>query len=89
MHPLLYQCGNINSLAVLGNVIFAKRKKVCIVKDNMVMLLHRFGHTEELVCAGSQTGALKIWDLEAARLVRTHTGKNLNGHNSVSDPLFL
>ncbi|CAB4068467.1 KATNB1 [Lepeophtheirus salmonis] len=34
----------------------------------------RFGHTEELVCAGSQSGALKIWDLEAARLVRTLTG---------------
>ena len=25
----------------------------------------RFGYTEELVCAGSQSGALKIWDLEA------------------------
>lgn len=34
----------------------------------------RFGHTEESVCAGSQAGTLKIWDLEAARLVRTHTG---------------
>ena len=34
----------------------------------------RFGHTEELVCAGSTSGALKIWDLEAARLVRTLTG---------------
>ena len=34
----------------------------------------RFGHTEELVCAGSASGALKIWDLEAARLVRTLTG---------------
>jgi katanin p80 WD40 repeat-containing subunit B1 len=35
----------------------------------------RFGHTEESVCAGSQAGTLKIWDLEAARLVRTHTGQ--------------
>ena len=26
------------------------------------------------MCAGSQAGNLKIWDLEAARLVRTHTG---------------
>ena len=34
----------------------------------------RFNHTEESVCAGSQAGTLKIWDLEAARLVRTHTG---------------
>ena len=34
----------------------------------------RFGHTEELVVAGSSSGALKIWDLEAARLVRTLTG---------------
>ena len=34
----------------------------------------RFGHTEEVVVAGSQSGALKIWDLEAARLVRTLTG---------------
>jgi hypothetical protein len=24
---------------------------------------------------GSQAGTLKIWDLEAARLVRTHTGE--------------
>jgi len=34
----------------------------------------QFGHTEELVCAGSQTGTLKIWDLEAAKIVRTLTG---------------
>jgi katanin p80 WD40 repeat-containing subunit B1 len=34
----------------------------------------QFGHTEELVCAGSKTGALKIWDLEAAKIVRTLTG---------------
>ena len=34
----------------------------------------RFGSTEELVCAGSQSGALKIWDLEAAKLLRTLTG---------------
>ena len=34
----------------------------------------RFGHSEELVCAGSASGALKIWDLEAARLVRSLTG---------------
>lgn len=33
-----------------------------------------FGHSEDLVCAGSQTGALKIWDLEAAKLLRTFTG---------------
>ena len=34
----------------------------------------RFGQTEELVVAGSASGALKIWDLEAARLIRTLTG---------------
>lgn len=34
----------------------------------------RFGHTENQVCAGSYAGALKIWDLEAARLLRTLTG---------------
>lgn len=27
-----------------------------------------------MVCAGSQTGALKLWDLEAAKLLRTLTG---------------
>lgn len=26
------------------------------------------------MCAGSQTGALKIWDLEAVKIVRTLTG---------------
>lgn len=35
----------------------------------------QFNQPEELVCAGSFTGALKVWDLEAARLIRT-----LNGH---------
>lgn len=35
----------------------------------------QFNQLEELVCAGSYAGALKVWDLEAARLVRT-----LNGH---------
>lgn len=34
----------------------------------------RFGQTEDLVCAGSQTGVLKIWDLEHAKLSRTLTG---------------
>ena len=34
----------------------------------------RFSPTEELVCAGSVAGAVKVWDLEAARLVRTLTG---------------
>ncbi|XP_057657568.1 katanin p80 WD40 repeat-containing subunit B1 isoform X1 [Diorhabda carinulata] len=35
----------------------------------------QFNQLEELVCAGSRAGALKVWDLEAAKLVRT-----LNGH---------
>lgn len=34
----------------------------------------RFSPTEELVCAGSCAGAVKVWDLEAARMVRTLTG---------------
>ena len=34
----------------------------------------RFSPTEELVCAGSVAGAVKVWDLEAARMVRTLTG---------------
>lgn len=34
----------------------------------------KFGQTEDLVCAGSQMGALKIWDLEHAKLARTLTG---------------
>ncbi|KYB27617.1 Katanin p80 WD40 repeat-containing subunit B1-like protein [Tribolium castaneum] len=37
----------------------------------------QFNQFEELVCAGSRAGALKVWDLEAAKLVRT-----LNGHKS-------
>ena len=27
----------------------------------------RFGHAEEMVVAGSQSGALKVWDLEQAK----------------------
>ncbi|KAK2164598.1 hypothetical protein LSH36_61g05001 [Paralvinella palmiformis] len=34
----------------------------------------RFGNAEELVVAGSLSGALKIWDLEAAKIMRTLTG---------------
>lgn len=34
----------------------------------------RFSITEEQVCAGSQAGALKIWDLETAKILRTLTG---------------
>lgn len=34
----------------------------------------RFNNTEELVAAGSSTGVLKIWDLEAVKIVRTLTG---------------
>ena len=37
----------------------------------------QFNQFEELVCAGSRAGALKVWDLEAAKLVRT-----LNGHKN-------
>ncbi|KAB7499121.1 Katanin p80 WD40 repeat-containing subunit B1 [Armadillidium nasatum] len=38
----------------------------------------RFGGSEELVCAGSLSGALKIWDLEATKIVRTLTGHKAN-----------
>ena len=38
----------------------------------------RFGNAEEMVVAGSLTGALKIWDLEAAKIVRTLTGHKAN-----------
>lgn len=31
----------------------------------------QFNQVEELVCAGSRAGALKVWDLEAAKLIRT------------------
>ncbi|OXA46792.1 hypothetical protein Fcan01_18512 [Folsomia candida] len=34
----------------------------------------RFSITEEQVCAGSAAGALKIWDLESAKMLRTLTG---------------
>lgn len=54
-----------------------------IGKENCIMSLSghatpvecvKFGHTEDLVCAGSQSGILKVWDLEAAKLVRTLAG---------------
>ncbi|XP_071526340.1 uncharacterized protein kat80 [Panulirus ornatus] len=38
----------------------------------------RFGGSEDLVCAGSLSGALKIWDLEATKIVRTLTGHKAN-----------
>ncbi|XP_064640633.1 katanin p80 WD40 repeat-containing subunit B1-like [Lineus longissimus] len=56
-------------------------------KPNVIMSLSghtspvetvRFGHNEELVIAGSMSGALKIWDLEAAKIVRTLTGHKAN-----------
>lgn len=34
----------------------------------------RFGHAEEMVIAGSLSGALKVWDLEQAKILRTLTG---------------
>ncbi|KAL5022150.1 hypothetical protein ScPMuIL_001305 [Solemya velum] len=34
----------------------------------------RFGHAEEMVVAGSLSGALKVWDLEQAKIMRTLTG---------------
>lgn len=38
----------------------------------------RFNAGEELLAAGSQSGTLKIWDLEAAKIVRTLTGHKSN-----------
>ena len=49
----------------------------------------RFGQTEELVVAGSASGALKIWDLEAARLVRTLTGHKSGGITFPTDVYML
>lgn len=34
----------------------------------------RFGNPEEMVVAGSMSGAMKIWDLEQAKILRTLTG---------------
>ena len=38
----------------------------------------RFGWNEDLVCGGAQSGALKIWDLESTKIVRTLTGHKSN-----------
>ncbi|XP_064598866.1 LOW QUALITY PROTEIN: katanin p80 WD40 repeat-containing subunit B1-like [Liolophura sinensis] len=52
-------------------------------KPNCIMCLQghttpveavRFGHAEEVVVAGSMSGALKVWDLEQAKIMRTLTG---------------
>ena len=32
----------------------------------------QFNSSEELVCAGSSSGSLKIWDLEAAKGLKTN-----------------
>lgn len=34
----------------------------------------RFDPMEEVVVAGSSAGALKIWDLEAVKIIKTFTG---------------
>ncbi|GIY65262.1 hypothetical protein CEXT_422821 [Caerostris extrusa] len=34
----------------------------------------KFGQCEDIVCAGASSGALKIWDLEAAKIIRTFVG---------------
>ncbi|KYM94142.1 Katanin p80 WD40-containing subunit B1, partial [Cyphomyrmex costatus] len=68
------------------NCIMSSRLNTMICRTNLNLYLFllsghttpiecvRFGQTEDLVCAGSQTGALKIWDLEHAKLARTLTG---------------
>ncbi|XP_067928665.1 katanin p80 WD40 repeat-containing subunit B1-like isoform X5 [Watersipora subatra] len=38
----------------------------------------RFGNAEEMVVAGSMSGALKLWDLEQAKIIRTLTGHKAN-----------
>ncbi|PRD22217.1 UNVERIFIED_CONTAM: katnb1 [Trichonephila clavipes] len=38
----------------------------------------KFGQCEDIVCAGSSSGALKIWDLEAAKIIRTLLGHKGN-----------
>lgn len=38
----------------------------------------RFDPREVMVCAGSMSGALKVWDLEAVKIIRTLTGHKAN-----------
>ncbi|GBN28209.1 Katanin p80 WD40 repeat-containing subunit B1 [Araneus ventricosus] len=38
----------------------------------------KFGQCEDIVCAGSSNGSLKIWDLEAAKIIRTLLGHKGN-----------
>lgn len=33
----------------------------------------QFGNTDEIVCAGSFGGTIKVWDLNAAKVVKTMT----------------
>jgi WD40 repeat protein len=53
---------------------FYLKKKQSLSGHTTAIEAVRFSPTEELVCAGSAAGAVKVWDLEAARMVRTLTG---------------
>ncbi|KAJ7312526.1 hypothetical protein OS493_039604 [Desmophyllum pertusum] len=50
------------------------RKTKCYLGHTSPVEYVKFNSGEDLVIAGSQSGTLKIWDLEAAKIVRTLTG---------------
>ena len=38
----------------------------------------RFGHQEEIIVSGTRSGALKVWNLEAAKMMRVLTGHKVD-----------
>ncbi|XP_041375540.1 katanin p80 WD40 repeat-containing subunit B1-like isoform X2 [Gigantopelta aegis] len=57
--------------------LWAAGKPHCIMSltgHTMTVEAVRFGHAEDMVVAGSLSGALKVWDLEQAKILRTLTG---------------
>ena len=79
---MTYSHFTFGSIYLCSQVCIKKWYGCCIllsfVKKNFCCIQSLSGHTtavecvqfngsEELVCAGSQSGSLKIWDLEAAK----------------------
>lgn len=65
----------------------AKINLWAIGKSNCIMSLNghktsiecvKFNYNEDIVGAGSASGAIKLWDLEAAKLIQTLTGHKTN-----------
>lgn len=57
--------------------LWAVGKPICIVSlsgHTTALESVRFGPNEDLVCAGATSGSLKIWDLDAAKILRTFVG---------------